>query len=405
MTETLQPIITPRSRQLRRALVGYLPVVFFVVTSALTVVLWQSRHRIPLQPGEVEVIEYVVSSPQAGVISSWLVGDSRESSIYLSVTKNQLLAQLDDGPARRRLEQLRNELLEISTHSQARVTDFETRQAAMSVAVSLPSDDAGNDPSDAPVSEAEESLIEQTDAWIAAAGFTDRLQQRVSLQDLTIHLRRLDAELRQMKLDESATEAELTLVESDRLKTLTKLEQLRAELQFGSDNSDLLAEADLGQQSIEDRVAFDTIRRRCLAIDSELVTIAKDLQRLDIVAPADGQIESAFVRPLQPVILGEPIAKIVSDRGTHVVVYVAEGQVVRPFPGMDVMLYPPGNLSQPIFAEVESIGPKVQPVPVRLRVNPRVEQWGRPIRIRIPRKWTVPPGSKIMVSFNGGSTT
>ena len=405
MTETIQPITTPRSRQLRRALVGYLPVVFFVVTSALTVVLWQSRHRIPLQPGEVEVVEYIISSPQAGVVSNWLVGEDRESSIYLPVTKNQLLAQLDDGPARRRLEQLRNELLEISSHSRARVTDLETRQSAMSVAVSLPTAEPDKDASDAPVSKAEESLIEQTDAWIAAAGFTDRLLQKVSLQDLTIHLRQLDAELRQMKLDKSSTDAEQTLVESDRLATLTKLEQLRAEILFGSDDSDWLAEADLSEQSAEERVSFETMRRRCLAVDSELVAIAEDVQRLDIVAPADGQIESAFVRPLQSVLLGEPIAKIVSDRGTHVVVYVAEGQVVRPFPGMDVTLYLPGNLSQPIAAEVESVGPKVESVPVRLRVNPRVEQWGRPIRISIPRKWTVPPGSKIMVSLNSSSTT
>ena len=107
-------IPTPAKHQLRRTAARGLPTVFFLAVCGMSALLWQFQHRSTVLVGEVEVMEYLVASPQAGIVSQLVPSRGRELGVYVSVAKDQLLIQLDDNATRKELELLQADLLSVS---------------------------------------------------------------------------------------------------------------------------------------------------------------------------------------------------------------------------------------------------------------------------------------------------
>ena len=81
------------------------------------------------------------------------------------------------------------------------------------------------------------------------------------------------------------------------------------------------------------------------------------------------------------------------------VVYSREQGIVRPFAGMPVTVSLVRDPQQKFSSTVASVGPKIESIPVRQRVNNRVEEWGRPMRIAVPSNVDLAPGSLVNVTF------
>ena len=104
-----------------------------------------------------------------------------------------------------------------------------------------------------------------------------------------------------------------------------------------------------------------------------------------------------MVQQQQAVASGQPLMTVVPKRGTTVIVYAREQSLMRPFAGMPVTLRSRVNPNQLVKSAIEAVGPKVEQIPERHRLDPKQTEWGRPMRIRVPDDWIVEPGSLLDV--------
>ena len=145
---------------------------------------------------------------------------------------------------------------------------------------------------------------------------------------------------------------------------------------------------------------FQSSVQRSEMLEQQIDALQKSASRLDIRAPITGQIEKSMVNQYDLVEAGTTVASITPTEGTVIVVYARETGPVRPFAGMPVILTARSNTLMRAETIVSSVGPKIESVPPRQRANPRVEEWGRPMRIEIPDSFVIEPGALVNVTFD-----
>ena len=390
-------IPTPTRHQLRRAASRGLPTVVFLFLCAASAWLWQHQSRETVLVGEVEVVEHMVSSPLAGIVSHLVPSDGTDLGVYVSVSKDQLLIQLDDVETRKQLQQVHDELTEISEELAKEVARLDAiEQVAMhNVAIELDVSEApsADQKADAAMVESEELRIWRTTQELVEQSLSDVLVSQKELE-----LRQIDFELTQARSAHAAGEVGA--------ETLSQYEALRKaaaeeifELRSTNDADHVAALSQIKGEGLAttSRLMLRSLINRVRNAEMKLDTARQVASKLDIASPVDGQIEATMVQQLQAVASGQPLLTVVPQRGTTVIVYTREQSRIRPFAGMTVTLKSRQNPQQQTPSVVEFVGPKVEEIPERHRVNPKQIEWGRPLRIPVPAEWMLEPGSLLDV--------
>jgi len=138
-----------------------------------------------------------------------------------------------------------------------------------------------------------------------------------------------------------------------------------------------MADVDTDNLPTADQILFRQRSDRCRFITEQFASIISMIESLDIVSPAKGQISKAFVRSAQSLQQGTAVATVTPSTGTWVVVYSRDQGILRLAAGMPVTV---SLLRDPR--------------------NPRVEEWGRPMRIAVPANVEISPGSLVSVAFD-----
>ena len=227
---------------------------------------------------------------------------------------------------------------------------------------------------------------------------------------------RQQLELRKIKYQQLLSQQEIGDAGNDAVSTSNQneLQRQRAALELavarlntdlafdGSDQTGgkLLTNIDESGLSATGRSLFRSLRRRCQLAESQLMAAMKSANLLDIVSPIEGQINQTYVHALEAIVAGTPVVSVVPRRSGYVTGYVREHSVLNPIVGMPVVMWSRSDPSLRFDSRVESVGPKIEAVPVRQRANSRVEEWGRPVRIPIPEEMAVQPGSVLEIEFS-----
>jgi multidrug resistance efflux pump len=411
---TKPKISTPIGRRFQRVFVNWLPGVSFVLMCLACAWLLRHQSQSASLVGEVEVAEFVVVSPQAGIINHVLPGLHEGNSIYAPVTKGQLVVRLDDSAVRGQLDSLQSELISLSQSAAVELARIDSMSPNAAVPVAGKARQTVRD--DQSNADLDEQSSRELAAWRLGASMAE-----VQLKELELIRTRLDQRNVAFQLaavSRSAGGSEATTdnqaLKTDLAKRKTELDlaiaKLSTDLSFGgvqagaSASGDMLAKVDDSDLSAAGRSLFRSFRHRCQLVYSQLQLAAKSAQSLDVLSPADGQIDQTHVAQLQSIVIGEPIATIVPTRGEVVVAYAREQSRLRPFVGMPVTLRSSSDPAHSFAGVVESVGPKVESVPTRQRANPRVEEWGRPGRIRLPKELAAEPGSLLEIVFRRAGT-
>lgn len=355
--------------------------------------LWQFENRSNVLLGEVEVVEYVVASPQAGTVAQLVPSEGTELGVYVSVAKDQLLLQLDDVSTRKQLELAQGELTNVSDEIAKEVARLGAvdRIALREIAIQL-EENVDDDSADS------NAVSEEAQVWQETQGLVEQSLKAVEAAQKQLELRQLDFELSQARSNRAATGGDPSM--------LAEFEQQRKELADAifelqsSIDSNRLANfeaIDKNRLPTTARLLFRSLVNRVRAAETKLELANAAAAQLDVVSPVDGQIEETMVQRQQAVTSGQSLLTVVPQRGTTVVVYAREESLLRPFAGMTVTLRSRINPNQQVEAAVEAVGPKVEEIPERHRVNPKQVEWGRPMRIRVPEDWIVEPGSLLDV--------
>lgn len=379
---------------LRRAASRGLPTVFFVAVCGLSAFLWQYQTQSQVLIGEVEAMEYVVSSPQAGLISQIVPSKGVALGVYVSVEKDQLLIQLDDRETRAKLASIKNEFVSISEDIRSELGRLDSVESLAVHDVALQLDEESEEEQD---SEASPSSGNAS-VWNTAQRVVDQGLTEVEVSLKELNLRELDFQISQTKAELAASGQDVSVIAgvlTQRRALADEVFELRNSLV--DESADAFRKIDDDSLSDTSRLLFRSLKKRIGAVETTLDGIKATVERLDVVSPVQGQIESAMIQQSEVVTAGQPLLSIVPRQGTTIVVYAREQSLIRPFTGMPVILRSRLNPQQQVAAAVTAVGPMIDEIPERHRANPKIIEWGRPMRIDIPADWVIEPGSLIDV--------
>ena len=124
-----------------------------------------------------------------------------------------------------------------------------------------------------------------------------------------------------------------------------------------------------------------------------------EIKRLTIRSPIRGMICAIHHWPNENVPAGEPIVTVASDRSRYLVSFVRQEQHIEPKEGMAVDVRKRAVVSPPMHTVVERVGPQIEPIPQHLCRDPKIPEWGLPIRITLPEKFSGRPGELFEITF------
>ena len=401
MNQPANKISTPLRYRLQRARTKFLPFAFFLFASAGCVFLLQFQNQKIVQVGEVEAVDYTLTTPLPGVVQ-WATRDGDKIPVFTKVKKGQVIAGLDDEPVRKQIYAVKQQVMalgEFATSKLAASLDPNYQRDGELVAATGPSVDL--DPADD-----SDSRNAQIEAWQALSGFAELSMKKIRQCEQKLELRKMDARLRTLQpaslTDQPnvAPAAEQQQLQIQRLKVTSELQKLAAGILSEEKPAvEEMRDVDTDNLPTTDHILFRQRSDRCRLITEQLASITSMAESLDIVSPTKGQISKAFVRSAQSLQQGVPVATVTPSTGTWVVVYAREQGIVRLAEGMPVTVSLLRDSRQKFSSTVASVGPKIESIPSRQRSNSRVEEWGRPMRIAVPSNVEIPPGSLVNVAF------
>ena len=123
--------------------------------------------------------------------------------------------------------------------------------------------------------------------------------------------------------------------------------------------------------------------------------ILAESESLTVIAPVDGIVTNIQLRAGQTALPGLTILTIAEQTSDQIIAYAGSEYTASLKEGMPVELI----LETPIptigRSQITYVGPTVQELPIRLRQQPDIAQWGRPFIIKIPPQIKLVPGQAI----------
>ena len=387
-------VSTPLVFRWRRACSQFLPLTFFVLLCVACLLLWQFQNRSIVQVGEVEAISYEVASPATGIVAGWSTPTGERMTVYSSVTEDQIIMELDDESVVQDLQTIRRQLNDIKNRTQSKIATLDENDSGEYLVSNI----------SGPRAEENVSADTASSPWQKLARCAGQALQANEISQLQLKLRKLDSQIRAVQISELPTDDRTALsvsLNQKRREVIAEMEAIRIELATSEAVSATdLATANVADFSDAERMFFQSATQRCEMLEQQIDDLKSLASRLDIRSPINGQIEKSLVNRYDAVAVGEPVVSIAPTEGKVVVVYARETGPVRPFAGMPVVLASRSNRLLRAETIVSSVGPKIESIPPRQRTNPRVEEWGRPMRIEIPKSFVIEPGALVNVTVD-----
>jgi multidrug resistance efflux pump len=144
---------------------------------------------------------------------------------------------------------------------------------------------------------------------------------------------------------------------------------------------------------LEDQVRFK---------EGMLQDLNQKISACTIRSPVNGTITTIFAQPGTTVRQGREIMTITEDQGQYIVSYVRQTGGVKPKKDMLVDIRVdggPGGERRISRSRVQEVGNQIEPVPPQQLANPRMPEFGVPVRIAMPSDVKLRPGELVGVVF------
>jgi len=148
------------------------------------------------------------------------------------------------------------------------------------------------------------------------------------------------------------------------------------------------------------RLAFTQLRHARGSLELRWKEIKLQSEQLEIRAPISGTLVAVYCWPGQTVHQGALVATIAADHGRHIVSYLPEESRLQPTKGMRVTVRPRFAGIERITSEVEQVGRQIRRIPTHQLGGAATDQWGLPVRIKLPTGAALQPGALVDVVFH-----
>lgn len=380
----LPRIRTPWVHQWRRLRYQLLPVLMFGGAVVVAVWLWGRHFGLPLTVGEVQAVRVDAVAPVDGLlvkVPDWM------PDLFGSVSGGQVVARLDSQAATTTLARMQSDLARLRVSLAGFVinvtmsgeTAEQTRlREARSLALDIENLRLGI--------VVREGLIETDKAEVA------RLVERIkAAQELVA--KGLDSGLTLRDLQMQRDVVQTRLEATQKALQETKVQKASSEGRLGTFTATEVAEAEKMLAPIREAVS---------AQEQLLQDVRRQIQSLDIRAPITGTITAIHAWPGQNVRAGTPILTIAATQGQYIVSFVRQEQRVVPAVGMTVDVRVRSMPRTSSRSTINQVGPQVEPLPSHHLRDPKVPEWGLPVRIAIPPGMKLVPGELVDVAIKTG---
>ena len=145
--------------------------------------------------------------------------------------------------------------------------------------------------------------------------------------------------------------------------------------------------------ALEDQIRFN---------ESQARNLTQKIAACTIRSPVAGTVTSIAAHPGTSVRQGREIMTITEDQGQYIVSYVRQNGQVRPKKDMLVDIRidrGPGEGRRISRSRVQEVGNQIEAVPPQQLANPRMPEWGVPVRIAMPSDVRLRPGEVVGLVF------
>jgi multidrug resistance efflux pump len=377
-------IPTPWRLRWHRFRYSTLPLLGLIGFVAATFLLWTRQGEMPHAIGEVEAIRIDVASSLSGILMPLPGLPEGRWTLYEIVEKGDVLAQLDDRPLRAEMETLVRELSRLKKELDAASAKLVVSEATRGL----------------------DYMAEKV-----------RLRVELEQRSLVVVERQVDVAVNRLEAQRKSTYFDCLKPLYEK-KIVSELELTNARLLRDeavkrlAENTKVLGEAETEKKGAETRLALmpkfqSADVTKVLAPIAEAVRVQEakingvdvEISRLTVHAPFKGMICAIHAWPHSAIRAGDPIVTLASDKGRYLVSYVRQEQHVEPKEDMAVDVRKRLAISPTVRTIVERVGPQVEPIPVHLCRDPKMPEWGRPVRITLPDGFPGRPGELFEVTF------
>ncbi len=385
-------IPVPLSQRWKAFRFGVLPVLSFVAACVLGLTLWNRQMVSTTVVGEVwaERVDIVVSL-------DGILAPSRKWQLYDRVNEGEIMAQLDEAPTRALIATVDREL--------------KMAQAELE-------------------STAQEFRLDRTDRDFERTREIQQLLLEIERQRMAIAERKslLQADEYELRGHEAKLETARNLRNPARRATGAGSTGVAIsnfdyqDVQIAHDavagriqgHKDYLTAADAvlkEQQALlarQEPAAVADVERALLPLratvefqKARIEELEAQLKLLTVRAPITGHITQIYGYPGQTVSAGTILYTLASDEAQYIVGHVRQNQRMAPAVGMPVAIR--SRLDSTLVANsiVDRVGPQVELVPVHQLIDQtqKVQEFGLPVRIPVPRSMNLRPGELVDLRF------
>ena len=376
-------IRTPWRQRWRRTRYQLLPLMVFVAAGAGTFWLWGRHVGLPNAVGEV----HAVRADAVSLTDGRLV--RMEGELFGEVAKDQVVAEIDPGPLmamRATYVKEREQLTEQLGASREQFIQQWGARHKSEVAEQRR------------LEQAIESLSRDIIDRENVIG-TDKVElQRTNEQlEAISELVKKGVEARWQEVKIRAARDVIQERLAGNLKALEVAREQKEESEKRAREYALTQAADIDKLVAPVQAGIDTQQKRIEELDLQI-------ERLKIRSPIAGTITAVHQWPGQNVQAGIPIMTVASAESRYIVSYVRQETRLRPVVDMpvDVSLRAVPRLTA--RAKVEEVGPQVEPIPPHQLRDPKILEWGLPVRISVPAELGLRPGELVDVTFRPAAT-
>jgi multidrug resistance efflux pump len=381
----MKRIPVPWKHRWRRFRYTTLPMLGFFTFTGFALWLWTHAGELPHAIGAVESVQVNLASSVEGILKPLPRGNWK---LYERVEADQVVAQLDDRVLRSQIITLQEELVQFRKEFEA-----ESSKLAMGEADRFESH------------------------FVELSRLRDEREKRrlaVVTQQVQVAVDRLEAERTRIYLEciEPLYEKKM-IAEQEIINARLYRDQAAKRL---TEDLKVVAEAESQQKAAQERVdqmpAFlpavvdKQLGALAAAIEVQQKRIAEletQIELLTIRSPLRGMICAIHHWPNESVPAGEPIVTIASDQGRYLVSFVRQEQHINLEEGMTVDVRKRAILTTAVESVVERVGPQIELVPQHLCRDPKIPEWGLPVRITLPDNFSGRPGELFEIMFKKNS--
>ncbi len=258
-----------------------------------------------------------------------------------------------------------------------------------------------------------EASERENDELVARRRFTiDVEQARLRILELKALI-----ETDKILLEDLATEVKIA---SELLQTqaIAPYELQKAQVQYDAiakkidENTQLLAQAEIDLSEARSRYdlyaktspfhpsvesALEVIRKEIKGQEQLIDTLLIEPPAMVLTSPFNGIVSQIQRMPGETVRPGEVILVVAQAKPTDIIVYASQAQAGRIKEGMAVELISNNEPMQIARSQVVRVSPEIASIPERLWLSPDVNEYGRPLLIKIPPGMKLIPGQIVGV--------